>query len=71
MLSTTRAGEPSSAKSMLSSIFIVFYLCNLIIQVVGDEGFTKLILKSAKHSLSRFCVAGSWVDTASLNDPVI
>jgi hypothetical protein len=39
MLSTIRAGEPSSAKSMLINIFISFCLCALIIQFVNDEGF--------------------------------
>jgi hypothetical protein len=39
MLSTIRAGEPSSAKLMLSIIFIAFCLGNLIIQVANDEDF--------------------------------
>jgi hypothetical protein len=42
MLSTIRAGEPSSAKSMLSNLLIAFCLGNLIIQVVNDEGFILL-----------------------------
>ena len=42
MLSTVRAGEPSFAKSLLSNIFISFCLCDLIIQAVSDEGFTRL-----------------------------
>jgi hypothetical protein len=44
MLSTGRAGEPSSAKLMLSNMFIAFYLCNLIIQDVNDEDFILFIL---------------------------
>jgi hypothetical protein len=39
MLSTIRAGESSSAKSMLYNIFIYSCLCTLIIQFVNDEGF--------------------------------